>query len=164
MIELIREPYDINKHGDMVFNRHKIRFYQKSTGRTIEWKDFGDTYWMVGFTDEQRACRWGLDWWAWPRGAMQKMMTCGDLWIEYPSDYYVPSKEACSYVGKSLRYDIMRRDNFACVLCGQGADDGIKLEVDHIHPRSKGGGNEESNLRTLCFDCNRGKRDKIETA
>lgn len=31
------------------------------------------------------------------------------------------------------------------------------LEIDHIHPVSKGGDNEESNLITSCYDCNRGK-------
>jgi len=35
------------------------------------------------------------------------------------------------------------------------------LEVDHIIPRAKGGGNNIENLQTLCFDCNRGKRDRL---
>lgn len=63
-------------------------------------------------------------------------------------------------VSYSLRYDIMRRDEFKCVLCGRSQKDGVKLEVDHIKPISKGGKTEWSNLRTLCKDCNRGKRDK----
>lgn len=62
----------------------------------------------------------------------------------------------------SLRYDVMKRDNFKCVLCGRGASDGVTLEVDHIIPVSKGGLTELDNLRTLCYDCNRGKSDKIE--
>lgn len=62
----------------------------------------------------------------------------------------------------SLRYDIMRRDNFTCQLCGSTAKDGVKLHVDHIIPVSKGGETIESNLRTLCDRCNLGKRDKIE--
>ena len=63
---------------------------------------------------------------------------------------------------QSLRYDVMRRDGFRCVLCGSSASDGVKLEVDHIVPVSKGGLTEMGNLRTLCDRCNRGKRDKIE--
>lgn len=62
----------------------------------------------------------------------------------------------------SLRYEILKRDNFHCVLCGRGTEDGVKLEVDHIIPVSKGGKTEPSNLRTLCRDCNRGKSDKLE--
>ncbi len=67
-----------------------------------------------------------------------------------------------SLMTPSLRYDIMKRDNFCCVLCGASANDGVKLHVDHILPVSKGGLTEESNLRTLCEDCNLGKRDKYD--
>lgn len=64
----------------------------------------------------------------------------------------------------SLRYDVMHRDGFRCVLCGASpkTDPNIVLHVDHILPLSKGGKTEMSNLRTLCERCNLGKRDKIE--
>ena len=62
----------------------------------------------------------------------------------------------------SLRYDIMKRDGFHCVLCGRGAEDGVKLHVDHIIPVSKGGKTVPENLRTLCENCNLGKRDKYD--
>lgn len=62
---------------------------------------------------------------------------------------------------KKLRYSVLKRDGFRCVLCGRGIADGARcLEVDHIQPVSKGGRTELPNLRTLCFDCNRGKRDE----
>lgn len=67
-----------------------------------------------------------------------------------------------SLMTDSLRYDIMKRDGFQCVLCGAKASDGIKLHVDHIQPVSKGGKTERSNLRTLCDRCNMGKRDKYD--
>lgn len=63
---------------------------------------------------------------------------------------------------QSLRYDILKRDHFKCVLCGRSAEDGVKLHVDHIIPVSKGGKTVPSNLRTLCEDCNFGKRDKYD--
>lgn len=64
---------------------------------------------------------------------------------------------------ESLRYDIMKRDGFRCVLCGRGAkEDGVKLHVDHIIPISKGGRTVPNNLRTLCDSCNRGKSDKYD--
>lgn len=65
-------------------------------------------------------------------------------------------------VSDSLRYDVMRRDGFRCVLCGMSAKDGAILHVDHIIPVSKGGKSEIDNLRTLCEKCNIGKSNKIE--
>ena len=67
-----------------------------------------------------------------------------------------------SLMSASLRYDIMKRDGFRCVLCGAQASEGVKLHVDHIRPVSKGGKTEWSNLRTLCDYCNLGKRDKFD--
>ena len=64
-----------------------------------------------------------------------------------------------SHQGLSLRFVIMRRDGYRCQICGRTAQDGVILEVDHKIPRSKGGTDHPSNLWTLCFDCNRGKRD-----
>lgn len=55
-----------------------------------------------------------------------------------------------------LRYKILKRDNFMCVVCGRRPPD-VDLCIDHIKPVSKGGNNAESNLRTLCTDCNLGK-------
>ena len=62
----------------------------------------------------------------------------------------------------SLRYDVLKRDAFRCVICGRTARDGVKLHVDHIRPVSKGGKTELNNLRTLCDACNMGKRDKYD--
>ena len=61
-----------------------------------------------------------------------------------------------------LRYQIFKRDNFKCVLCGVTAET-TKLEIDHIIPISKGGKTIKSNLRTLCFNCNRGKGNESES-
>ena len=61
-----------------------------------------------------------------------------------------------------LRYNVMKRDGFRCVLCGRDASDGVKLHVDHIVPIAKGGKTIKSNLRTLCEDCNIGKKDKYD--
>lgn len=72
-----------------------------------------------------------------------------------------------SLMTNKMRYKILQRDNHRCVLCGRTAQESIAasghgLEVDHITPVSKGGKTEESNLRTLCFACNRGKGADIE--
>jgi hypothetical protein len=59
---------------------------------------------------------------------------------------------------KVQRFRILKRDNYRCTLCGHAADEGARLEVDHIIARAKGGTNDDNNLHTLCFGCNRGKR------
>lgn len=63
-------------------------------------------------------------------------------------------------LSKSKRFEIFKRDGFTCRYCGQRPPD-VTLEVDHIHPSSKGGSDDELNLLTSCFDCNRGKSDKV---
>lgn len=57
------------------------------------------------------------------------------------------------------RYSILKRDGFTCVLCGNRPPNTI-LEVDHIVPICKGGRSNEENLRTLCYECNKGKQYK----
>ena len=65
-------------------------------------------------------------------------------------------------IGKSLRFEVFARDGYTCQYCGARPPD-VVLELDHIHPRAKGGSDEITNLITACFDCNRGKRDKVLT-
>jgi hypothetical protein len=62
----------------------------------------------------------------------------------------------------NIRYSILKRDGEKCVLCGASPknNSSVVLEVDHIIPVSKGGDDSLSNLRTLCKDCNQGKKDK----
>jgi hypothetical protein len=73
-------------------------------------------------------------------------------------------KETCKKrrqaVTPKVRYRILKRDDFRCVLCGKTAKD-VQLEVDHIYPVSKGGDSSDKNLRTLCADCNGGKSNEV---
>lgn len=59
-------------------------------------------------------------------------------------------------MGKKKRFDVFRRDQFICQYCGRRPP-AVVLEVDHIKPVSEGGSNDDHNLITSCFDCNRGK-------
>ena len=61
----------------------------------------------------------------------------------------------------SIRWKIMQRDNFQCVKCGKRPPE-VRLEVDHIHPWSLGGTDQEENLQTLCHICNAGKSNANE--
>jgi hypothetical protein len=63
-------------------------------------------------------------------------------------------------ISKRIRFEIFKRDGFACRYCGGHPPD-VLLEVDHLHPIAEGGSNDEMNLVTACFDCNRGKSAKL---
>ena len=63
-------------------------------------------------------------------------------------------------ISKKLRFEIFKRDLFTCQYCGSKPP-GAVLEIDHIKPISAGGENDDLNLLTSCFDCNRGKGARL---
>jgi len=67
--------------------------------------------------------------------------------------------------GLGLRYRVLCRDRFRCVLCGRSpaTHPQCVLHVDHVIPFSKGGLTEVGNLRTTCAECNLGKGSKVES-
>ena len=73
------------------------------------------------------------------------------------------AKEQRNLMTKKLREHIKKRDNFTCCNCGNSShsEPNLLLEIDHIIPVAKGGCTVEDNLQTLCWKCNRSKRDKI---
>jgi ATP adenylyltransferase len=71
-------------------------------------------------------------------------------------------KKSANYISGSIRYEILKRAKFRCELCGISASEKA-LEVDHILPRNHGGGDEASNLQSLCYSCNAMKRDRDDT-
>lgn len=83
--------------------------------------------------------------------------------ISYATDQVKPHPERKPIKRKpikpSLRFEILKRDNYRCQMCGVTAKDGAALEIDHIMPVSKGGTNDAGNLQVLCRDCNAGKSD-----
>lgn len=56
-----------------------------------------------------------------------------------------------------MRAEVMQRDGYCCQECG--SED--YLQIDHIHPVSKGGPTTLENLQVLCRVCNARKRDRI---
>jgi len=66
------------------------------------------------------------------------------------------TKVARKPISKKLRFEVFKRDRFTCQYCGSHPPKVI-LEVDHIEPVALGGTNDDGNLITACFDCNRGK-------
>jgi hypothetical protein len=54
------------------------------------------------------------------------------------------------------RFEVFKRDEFRCRYCGRRSPE-VVLEVDHIVPTCEGGTDDEMNLVTSCWECNRGK-------
>lgn len=71
-----------------------------------------------------------------------------------------PRQEDQRTIPVGLRYQVLRRDNFKCVLCGRSpaTDQKIVLHVDHVIAFARGGKTRLDNVRSLCQDCNLGKR------
>lgn len=57
---------------------------------------------------------------------------------------------------KINRQRIFKRDKFTCSYCGSLKN----LTIDHILPKSRGGGNTWLNLTTCCKNCNRVKDNR----
>ena len=50
---------------------------------------------------------------------------------------------------KDQRLRVLKRDSYICQYCGEDA-----TQVDHVIPRSRGGGHELENLLACCAMCN----------
>lgn len=62
----------------------------------------------------------------------------------------------------ALRFEILKRDNYRCRICGVASGDGphVRLNVDHKTARAHGGTDHPDNLWVLCWECNIGKGTK----
>jgi hypothetical protein len=61
------------------------------------------------------------------------------------------------------REAIFERDNYRCVICGRGREDGVEIHADHIIPKDLGGAAEISNGQTLCATHNFRKKNYKQT-
>lgn len=71
-----------------------------------------------------------------------------------------PLPSASQGITPRLRFEILRRDGFACRYCGATADE-TQLHVDHLVPRALGGDDHPTNLVAACRDCNLGKGSAV---
>lgn len=62
----------------------------------------------------------------------------------------------------AIRQRVLERDGFQCVVCGSPAKPGDPLHVDHIIPRTEGGGSDLENLRAThkSFNESRGRNGR----
>ena len=53
-----------------------------------------------------------------------------------------------------VKEEIFKRDNYMCVVCGLGREDGVEICADHKRAKDKGGTNTVENGQTLCTQHN----------
>lgn len=71
------------------------------------------------------------------------------------SHSYTPTRVIdASYDRLASKTGVLRRDRYICQYCFEYGD-----TIDHIHPKSRGGGNNWGNLATACGKCNGEKAD-----
>ena len=71
-------------------------------------------------------------------------------------------KTVVKFISRGIRpsrKNILWRDKNQCQYCG-GIEAPNDMTIDHMIPRSRGGGNTWSNLVTCCKKCNQKKRDR----
>lgn len=81
----------------------------------------------------------------------------------YRYDPHVAKKRELEDFTETQKEEIMKRDNYRCVICGRGLADGVELQVDHIRPKDKGGKAEIENGQTLCAQHNFQKKNYKQT-
>jgi 5-methylcytosine-specific restriction endonuclease McrA len=62
--------------------------------------------------------------------------------------------------GWELREYLLYRHGHRCAYCGGMSGDAV-LEIEHVHPKSKGGSNRVSNLVIACQKCNAAKNNHL---
>lgn len=62
-----------------------------------------------------------------------------------------------------VKQAIFERDNYRCVVCNLGEEDGVLIAADHKIPKAKDGPNTLENGQTLCYKHNAMKRDYSQT-
>lgn len=83
--------------------------------------------------------------------------------VPRPTPTNVKSPEDQRSPSLGLRFKVLSRDRFKCVLCGDNPARNAEcdLHLDHVNPWSNGGKTREDNLRTLCATCNIGRGNRF---
>ena len=61
------------------------------------------------------------------------------------------------------KLEILKRDNYKCVICGKGKKEGMELHIDHIKPKDLGGRAIIENGQVLCSQHNFIKKNLKQT-
>lgn len=72
------------------------------------------------------------------------------------------AKLSGNWISKTRRMAIYLRDSFTCVYCKRDLHTANPFDItlDHLRPRSLGGGHDSRNLVTACRSCNPSRQDR----
>ena len=82
---------------------------------------------------------------------------------QYMYDPETSGKKEFNEFTQSEKNEIFKRDNYKCVVCGLGRENGLDLHIDHIKPRSAGGQGVIENGQVLCAPHNFIKKNLSQT-
>ncbi|MDR1215319.1 MAG: HNH endonuclease [Treponema sp.] len=137
-----------------------IEFFEKNPYRDIKHPEVVD--WLTKewlkrkgevFRDPDRAIRLLSQ-----QGFLQKISKGV---YRYDPDY-IKTRELEDFT-PAQKEEILKRDNYRCVLCGRGLADGVELQVDHIKAKDYGGKAIIENGQTLCAQHNFKKKNYNQT-
>ena len=92
---------------------------------------------------------------------IQRLSDAGRLFRDFVATDQIPKRTDIKEVlpSESIRQRLYKEQNSKCNACGQNFEL-WNLEIDHIIPKSKGGGDYYENYQLLCGSCNRIKGDR----
>lgn len=64
---------------------------------------------------------------------------------------------------QDVKEEIFKRDNYKCIVCRRGLEEGVEICADHKKPKDKGGDNSINNGQTLCMEHNLMKKNYSQT-
>ena len=82
---------------------------------------------------------------------------------QYMYDPETSGKKEFDEFTQSEKNEIFKRDDYKCVVCGLGRENGLDLHIDHIKPRSAGGQGVIENGQVLCAPHNFIKKNLSQT-
>jgi hypothetical protein len=138
--------------------RDKIRiFFEENLGKIVTTHNISE---VAGIRDYPRRIRELRE-----KEGMQ-IKSHNDRTDLKPGEYILETLERLPVfehgISARTRTEVLARNGFTCQWCGRGPGDAdpinpsrkVRMHIDHIDPN---GGNDQSNLRTLCSACNQGK-------
>ena len=140
-----------NKKDNHVQKDLIVEFFRKNPNRDIKHPEVVD--WVVA-TYKKRTGNVFRD----PDRAIRHLAQSGFLMKVKKGIYrYDPDSVKQRELGNftpQQKDEILKRDRYKCVVCGQGIKDGVELQVDHIKPKYLGGKSIIENGQTLCAQHN----------